>query len=37
MDIDLEKLNYFKHDWDASLDVWDLEDQLLEYINQYYE
>lgn len=37
MDVDLGKLNYFKNDWNEAIDEWGLEDQLLEYINQYYE
>lgn len=35
-DIDREKLNYYLRDWDKSLDRWNLEDMLMEYIDTYY-
>ena len=36
-DIDLQKLSYYKNNWDKSMDRWNLEDMLSDYIDSYYE
>jgi hypothetical protein len=35
-DVDMSKLSYYLNDWNPSLDKWNLEDMLSEYIDSYY-
>lgn len=36
-DIDFNKFSYYRNNWDKSLDRWNLEDMLSDYIDSYYE
>ncbi len=36
-DVDTDKMRYYLSDWNKDLDRWNLEDELMEYIESYYE